>query len=129
MLQYVAPRITRNQATLLGCAFCLRLWLVVTDERWRRVVQLRERQASGEDVAAEIAAVYDWYLAESRARRLGSWPPLIPFVHLASPGFGDPVWLWQTAKMARQGAGGAASLAAKAAGARRGEQEAAKRAA
>ena len=129
LLGYIAPRLTRRQGALFACACCRRLWCLVTDERWRRVVQVRERQAGGEDVAVEIGAVYDWYLAEARAGRFRMWPPLIPFVHLASPGFGDPLWLWHTAKMARQGAGGAASLMARGAGAGRGEQEAAKKAA
>jgi hypothetical protein len=114
---------------LFACACCRRLWPLVADERWRRVVELREREAAGEGTAAEIAAVYGWYLAEARAGQFRMWPPLTPFVHLAAPGFGDPQGVWHTAKMARQGAGGAASLAVRAGGGRRGEQGAAKRAA
>jgi hypothetical protein len=129
MLRYIAPRLTRRQVVLFACACCRRLWPLVGDERWRRVVELRERQAAGADTAAEIAAVYAWYVAEAQAGRHRFWPPLTPFVHLANRCFGDPLWLWHTAKMARWGVGGAASLAAKAAGARRGEREAARKAA
>ncbi|HEY1378056.1 MAG TPA: hypothetical protein VGF55_14745 [Gemmataceae bacterium] len=129
LLGHIAPRLTRRQAALFACACCRRLWPLVTDDRWRRVVELRERQAAGEDTGGGAAAVYGWYLAESRAGRFRTWPPLIPFVQLAGPDFGDPRWVGHAAKMARQGAGGAAALAVRAAGGRRGEQEAAKKAA
>jgi hypothetical protein len=81
MLEYVRGRTTDRKMRLFACACCRRVWRLIIDARYRRVVEVAERHADGlagegeraEARAAGVQAGDDWRQGAAGRSSMESW--------------------------------------------------------